>query len=258
MKKSAFLMLLLASTAACTKIPTSSVGIPITFSGTTGSEPAQPGFNTSIFTSYEIIDLSQTALTVKDMHPKDAHGVFLKDVEVNVTYTLNPEKVIGFYNLTKELDREAGNDGYLTLGQNILTKSIIPFSVQLATEKEDLITISSALTSYADVIRDTITNRLNSIYGDKNPFIIQYVTVTNFQLPEKIQNQVDTKSGIDAEMKIIESQKQLANAKKELMTLQATIQAQALSEAAKVTGLSPEQITDWKLANNNPPVIIQK
>ncbi|QWY74952.1 MAG: hypothetical protein JVY19_00470 [Ferrovum myxofaciens] len=229
--------------AGCTRIPTGSVGVLQHFDGTIDNIIVNPGMQLSIFDAYIPIDTTLTRVSVEKLQPKDSNGVPLENVQVVVTFRLDPSKVASFYIKTKELDRE--DNGLYTLGPKILQESVIPYAVQLATERSDLATISSHLGDYAETIRQVSVSRLDKLYPN-NPFIIQSVTVPNFELPETIQKQVNAKAGFLAELQTIEAEKQVVEQRQQLVQERATVSANALAQAAHATGLSVEQVIAWE------------
>lgn len=241
------LLALLLTLGACSRIPTGSVGIVKHITGTISESVAGPGLHIAVLDSYYPIDTTLTRAEVSNLKPKDAHGVSLRDVSVVVTYSLDPDKVAAFYRRTKEMDPEPNSD-YYTLGLQILERSIIPYAVQNATEKSDLSTISSHLGTYAADIQTETQKYLDKLYPGINPFIIQSVTVPTFELPPAIQAQVNAKAGYKAELQTIAAEQAVIEQRKQLQQDQATVAANALEQASKTTGLSPEQIISWEKA----------
>lgn len=234
--------------SGCAKVPTGSVAIQQgSFSGVISRQVAHPGLHLAPFTTYTLVDTTQTRAEVNDMRPKDSHGVTLRDVSVVVTYSLDPSRVALFYAKTKELDPEPETD-YNTLGLEILEKSVIPYATQIATEQSDLASISSHLGSYAATIQKVVAQRLNDLYPGIDPFVIQSVTVPTFELPLSIQKQVNAKAGYQAELQTIAAEQSVIEQRKQLQQDQATVAANALEQAAKATGLTPEQIIAWQNA----------
>jgi hypothetical protein len=244
---------LLAATAlsGCTRIQTGNVGILRHWDGTISPEAAGDGFHTAVLDSYVEVDTTQTRADVKGLQPKDANGVSLKDVEVVVTFSLNPARVAPFYLNTKELDREPNSDFY-TLGLGILEKSVIPNVVQKSTEAAVLTDIAKNLTAYQESIQAGLNARLDQLYPGINPFKIKSVSVLNFKLPDAIQAQVDARAGFDAAASTIKAQEVVVQERKDLLTQTALISTQAnaaaLAIAAKSSGLSPDQIIAWEKA----------
>lgn len=251
MKKSSRTVLLassLALLAGCSQTPTGSVGIwQSRWTGYISKEVAGPGLHPVLNDSLTNVDVTQTRAEVGSMHPKDEHGVQLKDVSVVVEYSLNPKRVAYFYRDTKEIDNEP-NTPYNTIGLKILERSAIPYAVQIATEKSTPQTIASHLDTYAHNIRMVLNQRLHKLYPHIDPFIINSVTVPTFDLPRAIQKQVNAKAGYQAELQTIAAERTVIQQRKKLVTLQAGIQADALAQAAKGSGLTPEEIIAWEKA----------
>ncbi len=239
----ALAILALSPLAGCSRIPTGSVGVIQNISGTIESVGAKPGVYLSLFSSYLPIDTTMTRVGVNKLQPKDANGVPLKNVEAVVTFSLDPNKVAAFYIKTKELDRES--NGLYTTGLKILQESVIPYAVQLATEKSDLSNISSHLGDYAETIKIATISRLDQLYPN-HPFIIQSVTVPDFELPESIQKQVNAKAGYLAELQTIEAEKRVVEQSQMLLQERATVSANALAQAAHATGLTVDQVIAWE------------
>ena len=237
----------IAALGACSRIPTGSVGIVQHFNGVVSDQVAEPGMYLSAITHYYPIDTTLTRAEVKDMQPKDAHGVALRDVSVVVTYGLDPQRVAAFYRATKEMDPEPDSD-YYTLGLQILQRSIIPYAVQIATEKSDLSTISSHLGGYAEDIQVAVQQRLDKLYPHINPFVIQSVTVPAFELPAAIQKQVNAKAGYEAELQTIAAEQSVIERRKQLAADKAVVEADALAAAAQSSGMTPDQIIAWEKA----------
>ncbi len=234
--------------SGCSKTPTGSVGIwHNRWTGYISKKVASPGLHMTINDSLDNVDITQTRAEVKGMQPKDEHGVQLKDVSVVVEYSLLPSRVALFYRDTKEIDKEPGTP-YNTIGLKILTQSAIPYAVQIATEKSTPQKIASHLDVYAHDIKTVLNERLHKLYPKIDPFVINSVTVPTFDLPQSIQHQVNEKAGYQAEMQTIAAERAVIKQRKALVTLQAGIQADALANAAKDSGLTPEEIIAWEKA----------
>jgi regulator of protease activity HflC (stomatin/prohibitin superfamily) len=231
--------------SGCAKIETGNVGIVKHWNHTIASNVAGPGLHSAIFDSYIDIDTTQTRVAVNDLQPKDAKGVSLKKVDLVVTYSLDPNKVVGFYKTTKEIDPEPNSlpdDDYKTLGLSILQTTIIPNSVQDATEQYHLIDIAKNINAYQSKIRSNIINNLNKQYGNNNPFIIDSVRINKFKLPHAIQQQIDKQASLVEELETLKKENTVIEASKKNQILSASISADAIAAAAKDSGLTAEQV----------------
>ena len=229
-------------------VPTGSVGIwHNRFTGYIHKTVAHPGFHLTLIDGIIPIDTTQTMAEVQNMHPRDEHGVQMKDVAVVVQYSLIPQRVPLFYRETKQVEREPHTD-YDTLGLRILERSAIPYSVQIATESSTPQHIAAHLDTYAQRIQEVLNERLHKLYPRIDPYIIDSVTVPTFDLPTSIQKQVNAKAGFQAELETIKAAEMVQVQKKKLAELKAGVQADALANAAKTSGLTPEEIIGWEKA----------
>ena len=137
---------------------------------------------------------------------------------------------------------------YNTVGLRMLDHSAIPYAVQIATESSTPQQIAAHLDTYAQTIKKVLNERLHKLYPKIDPYIIDSVTVPTFDLPLSIQKQVNAKAGFQAELETIQAAEVVQVQKKKLASLQAAVQADALAEAAKSSGLTPEEIVAWEKA----------
>ena len=238
----------IASLGACTRIETGSVGIETSFTGDVSPDAVGQGLHLTVLSSYMPIDTTQTRAEVDGMQPKAANGVTLRDVGVVVTYSLDPSRVAAFYRKTKEVDREPGSPDLDTVGLGILTRSVVPQAVQFATEQSNLQDIAANQFEYAQTIQKNVNDILNRQYPGINPFIIQSVTVPRFRLPTSIQKQMDAQAGYKAEMTTLAIKMKLIETRKAVLAAEASVDANALAQASKDTGLPPAEIIAWKRA----------
>ena len=248
MKKVILLLLASFALAGCVaRIPTGSVGIKQSIAGNISRHTVGQGLYSAFFTTYIPIDTTLTRAAVKDLQPKDAHGVALQDVSLVMTYKLNPKLVGIFYQHSKELDREPGT-AYNTLGLEILEQSVIPYAVQIATERSNLESIANDLEHYSNAIAAVANKRLHKLYPGIDPFIIQSVTIQTFRLPAAIQKQMNAKEGYRAELQTLAEKMEVVQKLKAIKVAQASINADALASAAKASGLTPNELIAWKRA----------
>lgn len=243
-----FLPILVVILAGCSKVPTGSVGIwENRFTGYISKHPAGQGLHPVIFDFIRSVDATQTMAIAKGMHPRDEHGVQMKDVTVVVQYSLIPSRVPLFYRETKQIQREPHTD-YNTLGLRMLQESAIPYATQIATEQSTPEQIAAHLDTYAATIQKVLNNRLHQLYPKIDPYIINSVTVPVFDLPSSIQKQVNAKAGYQAQLVTIKEAEKVQQEKLKLARMKATVEAKALAYSSKSSGLSPKTIIAWERA----------
>lgn len=244
----ASIVILGAALAGCSQVPTGSVGIwENRFTGHISKSVANPGLHLTLFSFIRGVDTTQTMAEVKGMHPRDEHGVQMRDVAVVVQYSLIPSRVPLFYRETKQIEPEP-HTNYNTLGLRMLEHSAIPYAVQIATEQSTPQHIAAHLNTYADKIKQVLNARLHKLYPKIDPYVIDSVTVPTFDLPESIQRQVNQKAGYQAELETIKEAEIVQAQKKKLAAMRAGVNADALATAAKESGLSAKRIIEWEKA----------
>ncbi len=241
-------VLVISLLSGCSKVPTGSVGIwQNRFTGYIDKTAASPGLHMTLADYLTPVDTTQTMAEVQGMHPRDEHGVQMKDVAVVVQYSLIPSRVPLFYRETKQIQREPHTD-YNTVGLRMLENSAIPYAVQIATESSTPQHIAAHLDTYAARIQHVLNDRLHKLYPKIDPYIIDSVTVPTFDLPSSIQKQVDAKAGYQAELETIKEAEIVQKQKRKLAAMKATVSANALEVASKSSGLSPKNIIAWEKA----------
>src|ERR1700677_4538175 len=98
----------------CTRIEQGQFGIIQHFGGAIDDQAAGPGFKLNVLDSIMKVDATEVRVPMHDLTPKDKDGV-LFTVDLTVTYRINPEKAVGFYKQTHEIDRIKKNEDYETV-----------------------------------------------------------------------------------------------------------------------------------------------
>lgn len=240
---------ILASIAmsGCTRVSTGNVGIVTNWNHTVDPEVAEPGTHFTLFKSIQEIDATQTRVPVMNMTPKDAKGVPLKDVDVIVTFTLNPVNAARFFSTTHEIDTykdDSGNE-YTTLGMDII-KTKAPHVMQEVTSREQLENIAKNITDYEDQASAEFKKELDTQFP--GAYLAVKVQVNKFQMPDSIQTQVDAIAGMDAERKRNDAELALIDQRTKLAEKLASVDAIALRQAADAAHLTPEQVIAWQQA----------
>lgn len=85
--------LVIAGTAACTRIETGTVGIRTNINKEIQQEELKPGtWNQTIVGDIEIVPVKEVAVKVNDNKPIAADGSQMSDMDLTVVYSLNPER----------------------------------------------------------------------------------------------------------------------------------------------------------------------
>lgn len=239
-----FLILLWNVGSSITRIPSGSVAIVQQLNGKINQHLViYPGLYLSFPNKYLIVDTSTSNLIIKNQHPKDLDGATLKNLSVSANYLLDPGKIPVFFTQNHDLIQQP--NGHYSLGDQLLQNSIFPDAIQIVTEKSNIIALASHPAEYALAIQKAAKARLDLLYPG-NPFIFRSVTLQAFDLPDAIKQQVDAKDAFDARTQAVSAEKRTVEAQQIVTQEKAIVSASALSQAAKVTGLSVDQVIAWE------------
>ena len=226
------------------RIPPGAVGIVQNVDGSfKRNKVILPGLYFSFPYKYIPIDADLLSLPVKNLHPKDINGATLDNLSLNINYQLVPTKIPGFFTYSHDLQTDV--DGRVIIGRNLFSNSIIPDAVQIVSEKSISASLAAHPAEFALAIQKATTDRLDALYPN-HPFLIRSVTITNFVLPDSIQQQIADKTTLDAKLLTIAAEKRVVEAQQIVTQEKAIVSASALAEAAHNTGLSVDQIIAWE------------
>lgn len=233
--------------AGCTRVGTGNVGIRTHWNHEVDPVVEGPGNHLTLGSSIQEIDVTQTRVPVQGLTPKDVKGMPLNDVDIVVTYTLNPEHAAIFFSTTHEIDTyvDESHNNYTTLGLEIV-KSKAPHVMQVVTSQDKLDNISKNLAQYETQASDEFKRELDDQYPGAYAKVV--VQVNKFQLPDAIQNQVNAIASMDAEIVRNDKESSLIAQRTKLAAQLASVDAVALREAADASHLTPEQVIAWQQA----------
>jgi predicted transcriptional regulator len=245
----AALATIILAMSGCSRIESGNIGIVKHWGGKIDPEVATPGFHWMFFDSILAeVDTTPTRVVVNNLTPKDADGVPVDDLDIIVTYTLNPQHVSQFYSTTHELDtyKDGSNREYTTIGLEAI-KQWAPGVMQTVTETDNPVAIAKNTQAYDEKASAEFKRLLDQRYPDA--FLSVNVTTTHFKLPDSIQQQVNKVASFNAERESNAAELALIAQRKELARQKASIDAEALRAAADAAHLTPEQVIAWRNAN---------
>jgi hypothetical protein len=229
------------------RIETGSVGVIRHFTGEI-SPTAAYGWNWMILDSMLAnVDTTETRIPISNLRPADSNGVLLDNLEIIVSFKLNPELVPAFYIQTKELDEyvDDTNHHVTTVGLKVL-ENVAKHAVQELTKKQSLVTLAANLTSYELAIMAQAQLELDK--GYPGVFKLIRVNVNHFVPPGAILDQANKTAALKSEVeRNVEEQKLIAQ-RTVLETSKAEIEAVALKAAMDKTHLSAADLIAWKNA----------
>jgi hypothetical protein len=245
LRNAALIGAVIGTLAGCARVETGNIGILRHWGGEI-SMTGVTGFNWMILDSMIAeIDTTETRIPVDNLRPADSNGVLLDDLDIIVSYRLDPLKVSPFYIQTKELDEFVDDTGHkiTTVGIKIL-ENIMKHAVQEQTKQQALGDLAGNLRAYENAIMRTAQEELNK--GYPGVFELIRVNVNHFVPPTAILEQANKTAALRGEKERNKQELELIVQRTELERSKALVEGRALASTAKETGMTPEQLIAWK------------
>lgn len=197
-----------------------------------------PGFNLGIVSNIHEYYGREDMIKIDNIHPKDKDNVLLRDLDLIVTYTINPEKAKQFIIKTSDV-REV--DGVLHIGQvrierdarNIIGESVRNFSS---------IEILNSPKGLQDQFKKDLQANLDKEYGE-NVFNIKDIKVSNILVAEAVEARIQSIALIDAETAKNDAIMAILKNREKRLSAEAKI----IKTAADESGLSVDQLLQSQL-----------
>lgn len=239
--KTIFLIVALMALSGCiTRVHQGEFGLIQHFSGSVDDSPAGPGFNMTFLDSITNIDATEVRVPMVGLTPKDKDGV-LFTVDLTTTYRINPEKAIGFYKQTHELDQIKENDTNITvLGYKVM-EDVVANAITKAFNEFTVSEIGPKRTEIESNLKQLLQAKIDSRYADA--FIIVNVNINRTKLGDSVEAVLQSQAIAKSQRILIELQQQLAE--KETSLIQKKIEG--LKEVSAKTGVPVEKLMQFKL-----------
>lgn len=246
--KKILILALMAMSVGCTKVSQGEFGIVQHFGGSIGDEPAGQGFTLTILDSLLVVDGTEVRVPMENLSPKDKDGV-LFSVDLTVTYKINPEKAIGFYKQTHEVDRvEQNNERTNVLGFKIM-QDVVANSTSKAFTEFTVSEIGVKKAEIEDKLKTIVQQKIDSRYADA--FVITNVNINKTKLGDAVETVLQSQAIAKSQRALIELQKELADKENELINKKLN----GLKEVARQTGVSLEKLMQYKLTEQYNSVL---
>lgn len=197
-----------------------------------------PGFNLGIVSNIHEYYGREDMIKIDNIHPKDKDNVLLRDLDLIVTYTINPEKAKQFIIKTSDV---VNVDGVLHIGQvrierdarNIIGESVRNFSS---------IEILNSPKGLQEQFKKDLQSNLDKEYGEK-VFTIKDIKVSNILVAEAVEARIQSIALIDAETAKNDAIMAILKNREKRLSAEAKI----IKTAADESGLSVDQLLQSQL-----------
>jgi hypothetical protein len=222
------LISLLFSLASCSYVEQGKAGIVTTFSGRINDDIRTSGFEFVVLDSMQTIDLTQNIVHADNVTARDADSIPLQELDANLTFDTNPEKVIAFYKKTKSIARIKDENGNANdvLGYNILQKAFVN-ELQKSVARFKSKDITSNRVAIEDEIKEALQKTINEQYGDI--FRIVRVNLNTIKLNADIEKSLQLIQVTRNQQLEIKAQQEQVAMRKELLDAEMKVKAEVAS-----------------------------
>lgn len=238
----AVILIGIMSTSCIKRIDQGEAGIVTSFGGTISDELRSTGFEAVFFDSMETIDLTQNIIRAKNITARDSDSIPLQELDVNITFNTNPDKVIEFYKKTKSITKIENENGhrYNVLGYNILQYMLIN-EIQKSIAKFKSKDITSNRVSIEEEIKTALQKMINERYGDV--FIIVNINLNTVKLNHDIEKSLQLIQVTRNQQLEVQAQRDQVEMRKELLDAEMNSKA----TVAKKYGLSVKEYLEYEI-----------
>jgi len=215
--------------SSCTIVSQGEAGIVTGFFGDISEDLRTTGYEIVVFDNMKVIDLTQNTIRVNNITARDSDSIPLKELDVNLTFNTNPNKVIEFYKKTRsitEVKDDNGHDDHI-LGYTNL-KDMLVNEIQKSIAKFKSKDITSNREAIEAEIKESLQKMSNERYGDV--FVIVNLNLNTVKLNDDIEKSLQAIQVTRNQQLEIQAQKEQVLLKKELLNSELQAKAEVVSK----------------------------
>jgi regulator of protease activity HflC (stomatin/prohibitin superfamily) len=222
--KAVLILLATLSMTACGFIETGDVGVRKTF-GEVDPKEIPVGFYTSVMSDVDVYIIKETVVDLQNLKPRASDNLSLRELDVSVYYTINPEIVAEFTSTNSGMSAQAENGkiypGYL------LIERLASGEVNDAVAKMPSLTLHQNRNTLEAAVHEGLQKQLDS------------KVVGGFKVTRVVVTAIQTDPAIEASIqKSIQAEKDLEIATKQVQVKQ----QEALANTQLTKSLTPEYL----------------
>lgn len=178
------LLLLLLTVGQFTTISTGENGLYTSWDGKVKNEILTPGVKYDGFGSIKVFNTRKITVTANDLRPKTKDNTIMKEMDVTVTYSLNPTALYEFYTNYDLSNHAVGQNGQLQLMASYISR-LITSAVNQSVDEFPALSVNSSLEQIQDTIKNNLSDALNK-NGLEGKITVDSVIVGKADLPDDL------------------------------------------------------------------------
>jgi regulator of protease activity HflC (stomatin/prohibitin superfamily) len=238
-----------------TTINTGENGLYVNWQGQVKNEILRPGLNYDGFGNIKVFNTRKITVTANDLRPKTKDNTIMKEMDVTVTYSINPTSLYEFYTGYDITNHGIGQNGQIQLMSSYISR-LITSAVNQSVDEFPALAVNSSLDQIQDTIKTNLTEALKK-NGLEGKIDIDSVIVGKADLPDDLVASVNRVVAAQSANKEQEVRTRTAQLKaEENKALASTVSAQSLEyQRNEILKAAMENGSIQKILINGAPIL---
>lgn len=180
----AVVLALILTAGQFTTINTGENGLYVGFDGQVKNEVLTPGIKYDGFGSIKVFNTRKITVTANDLRPKTKDNTIMKEMDVTVTYSINPTSLYEFYTNYDITNHGVVDGGQVQLMSSYISR-LITSSVNQSVDEYPALEVNSKLDQIQDTIKNNLTEALRK-NGLEGKITVDSIIVGKADLPDDL------------------------------------------------------------------------
>lgn len=167
-----------------TTISTGENGLYIGFDGQVKNEVLTPGIKYDGFGSIKVFNTRKITVTANDLRPKTKDNTIMKEMDVTVTYSINPNSLYEFFTNYDLTNHGIAENGQLQLMSSYISR-LITSAVNQSVDEFPALAVNSSLEQIQDTIKTNLSEALQK-NGIEGKITVDSIIVGKADLPDDL------------------------------------------------------------------------
>jgi len=223
----AAVLALILTAGQFTTINTGENGLYVGFDGQVKNEILTPGIKYDGFGSIKVFNTRKITVIANDLRPKTKDNTIMKEMDVTVTYSINPTSLYDFYTNYDITNHGVGDGGQVQLMSSYISR-LITSAVNQSVDEFPALEVNSKLEQIQDTIKSNLSEALKK-NGLEGKITVDSIIVGKADLPDDLVASVNRVVAAQSANKEQEVKTRTAQLKaEENKALASTVTAQSL------------------------------
>ena len=223
----AAVLALLLTAGQFTTINTGENGLYVGFDGQVKNEILTPGIKYEGLGSIKVFNTRKITVIANDLRPKTKDNTIMKEMDVTVTYSINPTSLYDFYTNYDITNHGVGDGGQVQLMSSYISR-LITSAVNQSVDEFPALEVNSKLEQIQDTIKSNLSEALKK-NGLEGKITVDSIIVGKADLPDDLVASVNRVVAAQSANKEQEVKTRTAQLKaEENKALASTVTAQSL------------------------------